>query len=217
MSMKRITFILPFLGLALLGFSCGSRTVTRQYYVIEFPVARDSAALARTPLSSGYCEIAPLEIAPAYAQKRIAVRIGTHELNYYQEHEWAVRPDEAIAAQVEDYLQSRRLFTMVSSRLGRETPHYELYTRIHQLEAIDQKNRLLAHLRLDWELYDRVSGERVVLHSFNESQILQKRNINLLAAAVSGILKAELAHFGDKIEAYLQENRAAAPALPGQD
>lgn len=215
--MKRINLILPLLSLALLALSCGSRTVTRQYYVIEFSVASDSAALARPPLSNGYCEIAPLEIAPAYAQKRIAVRIGTHELNYYQEHEWAVRPDDAIAAQVEDYLQSRRLFAMVSSRLGREVPQYELYTRIYQLEAVDQKNRLLAHLRLDWELYDRVSGERAVIHSFNRSQVLQKRNINLLAAAVSGILEAELTRLGDKIEAYLKENRAAAPVSPGQD
>lgn len=215
--MKRIIFILPLLGLVLLAFGCGSRTVTRQYYLIEFPTASDSAALSRAPFSSAYCEIAPLEIAPAYAQKRIAVRIGTHELNYYQEHEWAVRPDEAIAAQVEDYLQSRRLFARVSSRLERETPQYELYTRVSQLEAIDQKKRLLAHLRLDWELYDRVSGERAVLHSFNESRTLQKRNINLLAAAVSDMLKEELTRLGDKIEAYLKENRGGAPATPGQE
>lgn len=215
--MKRIPVTLYLLGMALLALSCGSKTVIRQYYLIEFPVAADSAALARPPLSNGYCEIAPLEIAPAYAQKRIAVRIGSHELNYYQHHEWAVRPEEAVAAQLETYLRSRRLFATVSSRLGREAPQYELYTRIYQLEAVEERNRLATRLRLDWELYDRVSGERVVLHSFNESQTLPKRNLNLFAAALSGILKTELARFGDKIEAYLQESRPAAPASPGKE
>jgi ABC-type uncharacterized transport system auxiliary subunit len=210
--MKPTILLLAALGILLL--SCGKKAVVRQYYVIEIPAAGDSTITAQPPLSKGYCEILPIQIAPAYSQKRIAVRMATHQLNYYFEHEWAVRPEEAFTAQIESYLQSRSLFAVVTSRISKTLPEYELQTRIHRLEALREKKYLAAHLSMEWQFFKSGSGEQVVYHTFDESRTLEKKSINLLASAISDILEEELKKFADKIYDYLEkapENSNAKP------
>lgn len=201
--MKQAIFLL--LTLSFVFLSCGKRSIVRQYYIIEFPVEIDSSAATQSPLNGGYCEILPVQIAPAYAGERIAVRTNSHQLNYYFEHQWAVRPEESLLAQTQGYLQSRHFFAIVSTRLSRIRPDFELFTRVQHLEAVQEKGKLLARLHLDWELHDAASDKIVVFYSFDVSRPLAKKNINLLATALSGILEEELHQFADKIANYLSQ------------
>jgi len=209
--MKRsFLLVLPF-AIALL--SCGTRSIIREYYIIEFPVTIDSVTVNQPPLYDGFCEIQPIQITPAYAGTRIAVRTESHRLNYYVQNEWAVRPEESISALMENYLRSRKLFSGISTRSFKAYPNFELYSHVHHLEAVEVENRLKAHLHIDWELYDRNSGHLVVFHSFETSRFLLRKDINLLATTISNILEEELQKFADKIENYLRQAQSGSPPV----
>ncbi len=203
-------------GLLLFVSACGKRAVIRQHYIIEVPVEVDSTLLSKQPLSNEYCEILPIKVRPAYAKKRIAVRTGSHELAYYFYHEWAVRPENAFMNLVESYLQNQRFFAGVASHLWRQNPRYQLSVNVYQLEAIQERQRLLAHLHMDFILQDIVSRETVVFHTCDERRPLRERKINLLAETVSEILETELQKFGDKIRNYLREVPQAMPSTEEQ-
>lgn len=212
--MKTSIFLIFFITIML--FSCGKKSIVREYYIIEFPVAIDSTLAEQPSDSRTYCEILPVQIAPAYSQKRIAVRTGTHQINYYYNHEWAIRPEEAITIQIENYLQSRQLFSNVSSRLFRVRPDFSLYVRIHHLEAIQEKQKLLARLHMDLKLYDNTSDQPVVFHTFDTRETLARKNINLLASSLSDILRLELEKFAYKIERYLQSSQKSSDIEPAE-
>jgi ABC-type uncharacterized transport system auxiliary subunit len=197
-------------------FSCGKKSIVREYYIIEFPVEIDSTFITQSSLTKAYCEILPVQVAPAYAQKRIAVRTGTNQLNYYLHHEWAVRPEEAITAQIENYLRSRKLFTDISSRLFRVRPDFSLDVQIHYLEAVQEKQKLTARLHMTLELWDNVAGQPLIFHTFDERRTLAKKNINLFAASLSDILAIELKKFTDKIELYLRSSRKPSAITPAE-
>jgi ABC-type uncharacterized transport system auxiliary subunit len=204
--------ILLFLATVIALSSCGKKSIVREYYIIEFPVQIDSAFIAQPPSNKTYCEILPIRIAPAYAQKRIVVRTGTHQLNYYLHHEWAVRPEEAISIQIENYLCSCKLFTDVSSRLFKVQPDFSLDIRIHHLEAVQEKQELVAHLHMTLELRDNAFDQPVVFHTFDERRTLAKKNINLLASSLSDILALELENFAGQIEQFLRTSQKPSAA-----
>lgn len=212
--MKRSFLLVTLFAIGLL--SCGKKSIIREYYVIEFPVTIDSITVNQPPVYDGFCEILPIRIAPAYAGKRIAVRTESHRLNYYIQNEWAVQPEESITALLENYLQSRRLFSSISTRPFKVYPNFELYSHVHHLEAVEYQSRLKAHLHIDWELYDRNADHLVVFHTFETSRFLVRRDINLLATTVSNILEEELQKFADKIENYLRQTQNVPPPTTGE-
>lgn len=211
--MKRSFLLIILFAIGL--HSCGRKSIVREYYVIEFPVKIDSTTVNQPPLYNGFCEILPIQIAPAYAGTQIAVRTESHQLNYYVQNEWAVRPEESINALLESYLQSRRLFSNITSSPFRIYPNFELYSHVYHLEAVEDRNRLKAHLHIDWELYERNANHLAVFHSFDISRYLARRNINQLAITISNILEEELRKFADKIENYLQQTQKVSPPATG--
>jgi len=212
--MKQSFLLVILFAIALL--SCGKKSIIREYYVIEFPVIIDSTTVNQPPIYEGFCEIRPIRIAPAYAGKRIAVRTESHRLNYYVQNEWAVQPEESITALLENYLQSRRLFSSVSTRPFKVYPNFELSSHVHHLEAVEYQNRLKARLHIDWELYDRNSSRLVIFHSFDISRFLFRRDINMLATTISNILEEELQKFADKIENHLRQTQHVSPSATGE-
>ncbi len=196
------TILFVFL-IAVVMIGCGKRAIIRQYYVIDFPVLSDSTQLAQPPLSDKICEVLPVRVSPAYAEKQIALRTDSHELKYYVYHFWAVKPENAFANLIENYLQSKRLFTLISSQLWKTHPDYEISTRIYHLEAVKVNKHLNAHLHLDIELTDTRNHQTVVVHSFDKYAPLPKRKVNLFAAVISQMLHRELDVFSQKIRAYL--------------
>lgn len=183
--------------------SCGRKTIEKNYYLLEFPIIADSTEFAHTPHTRDYCEILPPQVYPAFAQHRIAMRSGSHQVSYFISHEWAVRPDEAISNLIEGYVQSRGLFAGVASRVWPLQPQYQLRTRVQRLEAVQDDKKLTAHLHIDFELFHRITGRVVVSHSSDRYQPLDRKNMDLFALTISAMLAAELQVLADKIATYL--------------
>ncbi len=202
--MKKILLFLLFAVFIWNG--CGRKTILRKYYVIEIPAPADSVILDKPPLTEKTCEILPVSVAPPFANTRIALRKQTHEITYYVNHRWAVKPDEVITQQIERHLQQQRIFSLATSRFWKLIPDYQLKTEIYQLEAVEENGKLTAHLHIDFSLVDTHSRKVVIYFSANRFEPLPKKNMNLFADALSNRLSQELHTLSQKMTVYFQNS-----------
>lgn len=185
--------------LIFLFYSCSSKVVTRNYYILEFP-DQGHLTVSDTPLVNASCEIFAVTIPPAFSQARIAVRKRSHEISYYQNHLWAVTPGDLIAQLIEDFIQSENIFSKASRSIWKEVPVYRINCNVLQIEALDIDDELYAHLKMQINLFNRSENINLVNHKFDRKEILKERDINLLAESLSKILLEELIVFSNDIK-----------------
>lgn len=196
---KLFLFLIVFM---LLIEGCGTKTIIRKYYLLEFGNQLPAKSKRGVFVNQG-CEIFPAKVPPAYAQSRIAVRIKSHEISYYQNHQWAVTPGDIITKLVESHLKEEHIFTNVSQTVWEVIPQYQIHSEIFQIEAVDRDDNLYAHLSMKLDLFDRSENRIIVSHSFKKMEMLEERDLNLLASNLSSILKEELQNFTYKIKKFL--------------
>ncbi|RMD86264.1 MAG: hypothetical protein D6813_15160 [Calditrichaeota bacterium] len=201
--MKKYFVFLSLIGL-FLGGCLGRKEVFYKYYLVEFPTVRDSTLSKNYTNSKFSCEILPVEIHPAYSSTRIAVRMNSHELDYFAYHRWAVRPAELFVLTAENYLRESHLFASVSTQIRRRLPEFQVKIKIQQLEAIQQDKKFSAHLNLELQLLETTSGEILITEKSNSIQPLPENDLNLFASTISQIYLHTLNRFAEKISSYFQ-------------
>ena len=196
-----------FLILILIVFlnACGKKSIVRKYYLLEFKQDPKIENINRAIVDEG-CEIYPVQVPPAFAQSRIAVRLRSHEINYYYNHQWAVAPGDILTKIIEKYVQEEHIFKKASQTVWQIVPQYQVLSEVFQIEAVDINDELHAHLSMKLNLYDRSENRIIISHSFDRMDILEERDINLLAISLSNFLKEELHQFTYKIKKYLTGN-----------
>jgi len=199
--MYRLIIIL--LSVFLIGQSCSKKIITRKYYVVEFPEQPPENQARTDLLTKATCEIATIKVSPAFAQHRIAVRNKSHQISYYFNHQWAVNPEEVFTHLLESHLQSQHIFTSVSRSVWKVIPEYQVNARVEQLEIIEQEDQFSAHLAMSLRFQDNNNRNTILLHSFDRSEILEEKNINLFAANISRIYLEELNEFSKKIRRFV--------------
>ena len=202
---------LIFLILIIVVQSCGERTLIRHYYILEFPATGDSLATSAIQ-GEGTCEIFDSKIPPAYAQQRIAVRQQSHEISYYQYHYWAMNPSENLTTLLEHRVQLSHIFNSAKSGLLKKIPDYQISSQVYKLEALDSDDIFYARLEMDLELIDYKSEKIIVTHRFDRTQILENRDLNLFASALSEIFQEEVDQFITKIGSYFGHHTRQIPA-----
>ncbi len=198
------TGILFFAGSLLTG--CMSRKQpTNKYYVLERPEGAGDSITPRSAAIDGYCEVAPVDVYPAYASQSIARRKESHELVYYSYHHWAVRPGETMTLLVEDYMDQAAVFDGVSTRFWKTSPDFRLETTVFHLEALPENKDMVAHLSLRFTLIDNRDDESLVVHHADRKERLPRKDLNLYAKAMGEIFHEELDRFSRKITEQLGE------------
>ena len=203
--MKKLFFIALLL---ILIVSCAKEIVTRKYYMLDFSVDSLKTEMT-TPKTTDALEILPVDVTEVYAQHRIAVRKRSHEINYYQYHQWGESPDLSVARLIKTRLHVANLFSQVSERIWNTSPRYQLHTYVDRIEAVEGDDSLFAHVKINLELFDQVKKKFIVEHDFDRSIGYEDWDINLIAEGMSRILASELGIFTDKIRQYLDENQTS--------
>jgi ABC-type uncharacterized transport system auxiliary subunit len=196
-------------GLLLVTFAgcLGRKTVLQNYYLIEQQKQNGASDSVSTPVADAACLISPVRVRSAFSGQRIAVRTGTHELNYYGHHQWAVRPEEALSDLMLDYFRRRPVFSKIFVSIGKSLPRYRLETEIKHLEVIQQKSNLLAHINVSFRLRDAVSRNVIQEHTADRRLPLSEKDLNLFAAYVSEVFCRQLEQFSDKLTVYFSNNQ----------
>jgi len=193
--MKLLSYI--FIATCLIT-ACAKRKIENKFYLIE-PLVSDSTAATNTSYFFDYaCQVAPVEIYPAFASSRIAHRSESHQIVYYNHHQWAVLPEVLITKVIEHDLKAQNLFKQVDARVTME-PDYLLTTSILQIETVAERNDLAAHLNVQFNLLDASTNEIILEYHFDRYEVLEKRDLNLFAGVINTILYQELSSLSDKM------------------
>lgn len=195
---------LMLLFLIVLISGCAKRKIENKFYLIE-PITNDSTLTTTanaSPMLEAACQIAPVEIYPAFATSRIAHRSESHQITYYTHHHWAVLPDVLLTQIIEHDLQSQNLFRNLDARL-RVEPDYILESEVLQLETVANRNNLSAHLKMDFRLLDAIDQHVLLQYSIDHFEPLQKNDLNLFAEAINNTMHQELKILAGKIREEL--------------
>jgi len=196
----RNTFFICFILLLLT--SCGRKTIVRKYYLIKTaPVER----IEREPVTSATCQVEPVDIYPEFTTERIAQRNETHEIVYYSNHFWAIKPGETMTRILVNHLGKAGIFRSVDNRFYAMSPDYSLETTVYQLEVFEEEKDLKAHLHLEFVLKENVSGNIILTHSNNLVEPLPDRDMNSFAALISTMFHQEIMVWSGKIKTYFEQ------------
>ena len=201
--MKKYYLIILIFSIFLIE-TCSKKVITRNYYILELTEQTENVQLNK-PYINASCEIFAVNIPPAFSQSRIAVRTRSHEISYYQNHLWAVAPGDLIVQLIESFIQKQKIFTKASQTIWKEVPKYRIYPYVQQIEAMDIDDELYAHLKMKIDLFDSSDNSILVSHQFERKELLEERDINLLAESLSKMLLEELQEFSEKIKTVLSE------------
>lgn len=193
---------LPGLLLLLLTLSLGacrsSTTVVKQYYLLETEMPGDSLVDLRFPHLQ--LEVAAPEVAPALATEAIALREKSHQLRYFENHRWAVRPASNLHHLILTHLSSAHLFQRVAERFWQQRAAYRLETRVQRLDVEKRDKALYAVLQLDFSLIETAGGQTLLKQPVKSEERLENRDLNTMAAALSRVLAEEMKGLTKNIE-----------------
>ncbi|MGM0376214.1 MAG: ABC-type transport auxiliary lipoprotein family protein [Bacteroidota bacterium] len=205
--MQKIFFFL--LTAFLLSACGGQKTVVKKYYMIEQPGAEIEPSENTSAAIDAWCEVAEVELYPAFESRKIVFRDASHQIRYFGDHEWAVRPGEILTPVINDYLSAHKVFTRVSTRFWERSPDYRLNTTIFNLEVsnAERKKDFEAHLKLRFELIDTETDTIAVWHTADRRSELGEKDLNLLAATISEMFHEELEKFASKTKEVLSKQQ----------
>lgn len=200
-----LIFILFFLT------GCGSpQTEIKKFYLIKQPSieaeAEDSRTIKEAAINA-WCEVAEMEVYPAYSTRQIVFRDASHQIRYFGHHEWVERPSEMFSPLIINYLSTQNIFTRVADSFWDKAPDYLLKTTLFTLEVSNgDKEEFEAHLSIRFQLVDMRNGNVAIMHTADKRAVVEDNSMNLAAAAISRIFYDELEVFAVKIRKELSGN-----------
>ncbi|GAO30880.1 ABC-type transport auxiliary lipoprotein family protein [Geofilum rubicundum] len=190
--------------LLLTASGCGSnKTVLKKYYLIE-PTS-EAGPSAATPVIDVLCEVADVKIAPAFATTQIALRDESHQIQYFGQHEWAVRPEEALLPLILNHFSDRQTFKRVANRFWNTPPTFTLNTKLHHIEVLQKEKAFYAHLNIEFSLVETETDRVILKHKANQERRLDEKDLNLMAQTISNLLSEELVKLTTLIEEEMSD------------
>jgi hypothetical protein len=112
---------------------------------------------------------------------------------------WAVRPEQSLTNMMTEFFKNHKVFESVHlSTLNTETD-FTLGATVYNLEVVQESRDYYARLNVEYQLKDHQSNQIVYDHRADKRVLLDDRNLNLFAAAISEIYVEELAKFVNTI------------------
>ena len=208
--MLRHLLFIGFLSLMLAGCRA-PRAVEKKLYLIQLPEQSDTIFPQAAPLLDGLCLINEVSVNPVYANRQIAIRDQSHQIQYFDNHQWAVRPPDLLSHVLVDFFSRQGLFQQVGVRFWGKTPDYAITTHVSQLEAENIDQTFKVRLKMNLTLEDLRNNKIVIDQRINREAILKQKDINMMASTISSLLNQELKTFALEIKNQLSPEGATQP------
>ncbi len=197
------------LSLFLIVGGCSTPKQTmNQYYLLQLPEQAEEASPDTTFQMDALCLINPVAVHPAFAERRIAIRDHSHRVEYFDTHQWAVKPADFFFEMVLDFISHQHLFKQVATRYWQTKPDYTLETNILTMEVENMGSIFKVHLKVEFILRATGSNQIVVDHRIKREASLKQKDLNEMAATLSQMFYEELLNFTQQIKGE------PAPAIP---
>lgn len=188
--------------LAALMAGCTRQVLVTTYYLLDYRPATTNAALLQGKPLPHRVQVLNFKIPRSFDSLRIIGRFSSHQINYYHYSLWAVRPQQAAADLLTQHINSYNLFQECAREFLNAQPDFEITGEIQQIEKYESEAYIAAHLKMSFELYDRATNLRVVMHEFDREVPLPDNNMTIFAKALSDILNQEAEVFLVKVVEY---------------
>lgn len=188
---------------------CGSpQTEIKKFYLIKPPsIEVEDSRIKKEAVLNAWCEVAEVEVYPAYSTRQIVFRDASHQIRYFGHHEWVERPSEMFKPLIINYLSAQNIFARVADSFWDKAPDYMLKTTLFALEVSNSdKEELEAHLSIRFQLIDMRTGTVAIMHTADKRSVVEDNSMNLAAAAISTIFYDELEVFTEEIRKELAGN-----------
>lgn len=169
--------------------ACAPTVPTTHLYRVELPTTSGLEPSPCEPQTRGSLLVRDMRVAGAYDDARMIYRESEYRLQRYEYHEWIVPPGELVSDALRDGYAASGWFARVE-REPDASIDAELHGRVLAIEEVDlTKTRWAGHLRLELELFDARTHERLWAHEYDLTRPLEERSPDGLAAAISSGLR----------------------------
>ncbi len=175
------------------------KSAVMKLYTIELPKEIETASADTGSVTQALCLINDVRVYPAFATRQIALRNKTHEVQYFDNHQWVVEPSRLFLNIMVDFVSRQHLFKQVSSRYWQSSPDFIISTNIFSLEVDNTQSNFMAHLEIQFQLINNKTNQVVVNHRVNREAPLKQKDLNLMATAISSMFYEELLNFTNQM------------------
>ena len=196
---RRLGFLVLILGIC----SCSRKVMIRKYYLLEVPAYSGPEELIVESPYEFKVVVRDFRVAKAFEQTRIAVRSGTHELNYYFYHHWAVRPSAAVSEFVHYLVDHTGLFDRCFRGYAADAD-FMITGQIHALERLQTHEIKEAHLSMTFLLLEAKTERSLIRYEANRRAPFEEKDMNEFAGQMSRLLREETEAFILKIAEFLK-------------
>lgn len=187
--------------LLLLAACSAPKPAVQQLYLIQLPDqdSTEASLVDNDALADATCLINNVMLAPAFSSDQIALRDKSHQIEYFDNHRWAVQPSQQMLDVMLNYFYQQNIFSLVAGRFWKTNPDYTISTDVFNLEVNNLENKFKAHLNLRFVFIRTTDNHVLVEHRADREEVLAQKNLNMMAAAVSSMFYEELQAFTGKI------------------
>ena len=203
-TMRKLSFI-ALMVVVLLILGCSRQALVTTYYLLDYYPSTDNEKLRLDQPIPHTVQVVNFKIPRSFDSIRIIARYSSHQINYFRYSLWAVRPQIAAADLLVQHINAYPLFDKCQREFLEERPEYEISGEIFQIERYDSEKYSSAHLKMNFEFYDRDNNELLIRHPFDRENEIPKGNMAIFAKAISDIINEEAEIFLEKISLYFME------------
>lgn len=199
--MKNHRLLILVFILLVMSACMGRKPVATRYYLIEYPFVHDNinAPNEEEKVFPGPLLIMPVSVHPAYSSHQIAIRENTHQINYFAQSEWAVRPAQSFDMLLSRFFSQHVWFTEIKEHKSQVLEGFTLASNVLNMEVVSSRQVFAASLTFEFNLNDNRTGLTHTSGVLNRQKVLRSKNLNLFAGAVSELFLDELHIFLDQI------------------
>jgi len=189
--------VLSLIALFLNG--CFGKTPVNRYYLLDYvpTPTRTKSGPALRPVT---LRIKDLKVAEAYKRPELIYRKSAHEMQFYNYHQWAVKPEYLITDMVYKHLRAANLFKSISRTLLDFKPDYSLTGQILAIEEYDSQEKWFAHLAISFQLEETKSKRQVWYRTYDLRKVVAQHEPVYVIRELSFLLE----HIMDKVVVELE-------------
>lgn len=194
--------------------ACAPTVPTTHLYRVKLPTTPGAEPGPCEPQARGSLLVRDMRVAGAYDDARMVYRESEYRLERYDYHEWIVPPGELVSDALRDGYAASGWFAAVEREPGASIDA-ELHGRVLAIEEVDlTRTQWVGHLRLELELLDARTRERLWAHEYDLTRPMKERDPDGLAAAISAGLREVIDASAPALAAASSRScaRAGAPA-----
>lgn len=197
---RKAVSVFLLLGIAVLGFGCGTAPVN-SYYTLENVAPKKAKATA--PACNAVLAVESVAVDPPYDLTKVVFRPDDLEVRYYTHRHWVCSPEEMMRKLLIRRLDAEEIFAEVDSIVFLAEPDLTLFAKVHNLEEIDKDKKWNGRLAMSFSVRDDISGNEVWEYRFDETKPASQNDIKSMILTLNDIYNSQMKKMIQSLKMFL--------------